>query len=287
MNVHLHSSKCNRARFFFEIFNYLFMSLLIILMLIPILKVLSDSLDKTAFYGLGLLPKQFSLAAYERIVTSVSLYRPFLISIYVTIVGSLIAMFFTTTGAYVLAQKDLPGRRLFICMVLFSMLFQAGMIPAYMNIKMLGLMNTLWAVILPMSLSSYNLILMKNFFEEIPVSLTEAAEIDGCSPFGIFCRIILPMSKPVLATIGLFYIVTYWNDFFHFVIYINDPNLHNFQAKLREMILADDFGSSSVAVYGRSLQNGAIIVAMIPVLIIYPFLQKFFVKGLNLGAIKG
>ncbi len=280
-------SKGNRARTFFALFNYLMMIVFAIFILIPILKVLSDSLDNTGFYGMGLIPKQFSVAAYQRIITSVSLYRPFLISIYVTVIGTLLAMFLTATAAYVLAQRDLPGRSLLIGIVLVSMLFNAGMIPAYMNIRMLGLMNTLWAVILPLSLSSYNLILMKNFFQEIPASVTEAAEIDGCSPFGIFWRIVLPMSKPALATISLFCVVTYWNDFFHFVIYINDRDLHNFQAKLREMVLQDDFGSSAVIVYGRSLQNAAIITAMIPVLILYPSLQKYFVQGINLGAIKG
>ena len=122
---------------------------------------------------------------------------------------------------------------------------------------------------------------------EIPDSVTEAAEIDGASPFQTFWRIVLPMSKPALATIGLFCIVEYWNDFFHYVIYINDSSLYNFQVKLREMVLQDDYGSSSVVVYGRSLQNATIITAMIPVLILYPFLQKYFVKGINLGAIKG
>lgn len=283
----LNFAKGNRARTLFVIFNYLLMVLIIVLMLIPLLKVLSDSLDNTAFYGISLIPKKPSLAAYQRIISSASLYRPFMISVYVTIVGTFIAMFFTTTGAYVMAQKNLPGRGIFIWMIMAAMLFQAGMIPAYMNIKRLGIMNTLWAVILPMALRNYNLILMRNFFMEIPDSVTEAAEIDGASPFQTFCRIVLPMSKPALATIGLFCIVEYWNDFFHYVIYINNSDLYNFQVKLREMVLQDDFGNSSIIVYGRSLQNATIITAMIPVLILYPFLQKYFVKGINLGAIKG
>ena len=152
-------SKGNRGRLFFVIFNYALMALIIALMLIPLLKVLSDSLDNTAFYGISLIPKQPSLAAYERIISSASLYRPFMISVYVTIVGTFVAMFFTTTGAYVMSQKGLPGRGIFIWMILGAMLFQAGMIPAYMNIKRLGIMNTLWAVILPMALRNYNLIL--------------------------------------------------------------------------------------------------------------------------------
>jgi putative aldouronate transport system permease protein len=187
-----------------------------------------------------------------------------------------------------LTQKDIPGRSFFIYMVLLTMIFHAGMIPVYLVYKSLNLLNTLWAVILPLSVNAFNLILMKNFFQEIPASLIEAAEIDGCSPFGIFWKIVLPISKPALATVGLFCIVAYWNDFFHYVISLTDRNLYNFQVRLRELVLSDDFTAiGGQQLYGRSLQNAVIIVAMIPVMLIYPFLQKYFVTGINLGAVKG
>ena len=281
-------AKGSRARTLFIIGNYLFMIFLIFLMTIPIIKVLSDSLDRSAFYGISLIPNKFSFNAYEAVLSDPTLIRPFFVSVYVTIVGSFLAMLLITMGAYVLTQKDIPGRTLFIYMILVSMVFNAGMIPVYLLYRGLGLLNTLWAVIFPLLLNAFNLILMKNFFLEIPPSLIEAAEIDGCSPMGIFWRIVLPMSKPALASIGLFVIVAYWNDFFHYVIYITDENLYNFQVRLRELVLADDFSAvAGKQVFGRSLQNAVIIIAMLPVMILYPFLQKYFVAGVNLGAVKG
>jgi putative aldouronate transport system permease protein len=282
-------AKGHRARTLFIIGNYLLMIILICLMLIPILKVVSDSLDRSAFYGLSLIPNQFSFNAYEAALSRQDLVRPFFISVFVTTVGSLLAMLLTTMGAYVLTQKDLPGRSFFIYMILFTMVFHAGMIPVYLVYKDMHLLNTLWAVILPLSVSTFNLILMKNFFQEIPASLIEAAEIDGCSPLKIFWNIVLPMSKPALATVGLFCIVAYWNDFFNYVIYITNHDLYNFQVRLRELVLSDDVSNavSGKQVFGRSLQNAVIIIAMVPVMILYPFLQKYFVTGINLGAIKG
>ncbi|MGD8400111.1 MAG: carbohydrate ABC transporter permease [Bacillota bacterium] len=280
--------KGNRGRTLFVMGNYLLMLAILFLMLIPVLKVLSDSLDRSAFYGLSLLPNKFSVNAYRVIITDSNMIRPFLISVYVTTVGSLLAMLITTLGAYVLAQKELPGRTFLIYMILVTMVFHAGMIPVYLVYKNLHLLNTLWAAILPLAVSAFNLILLKNFFQEIPASLVEAAEIDGCSPFGIFWQIVLPMSKPALATIGLFCIVAYWNDFFHYVIYMTDHNLYNFQVRLRELVLSDDFSAiGGQQVFGRSLQNAVIVVAMIPVMLIYPFLQKYFVTGITLGAVKG
>jgi putative aldouronate transport system permease protein len=282
-------AKGNRARTLFVIINYIFMGLIITVMLIPLLRVLSNSLDRSTFYGLSFIPKQFSFNAYGAILDDITLIRPFFISLYVTAAGSCLAMLLITLGAYVLTQKDMPGRTFFVYMILISMVFHAGLIPVYLVYKGLHLLNTLWAVILPLLLNAFNLILMKNFFEEIPPTLIEAAEIDGCAPFGIFWRIVLPMSKPALATIGLFCIVAYWNDFFNYVIYLTDSNLYNFQVRLRELVQSDDMTTVTAghAVFGRSLQNAVIVVAMLPVMILYPFLQKYFVAGINLGAVKG
>jgi putative aldouronate transport system permease protein len=284
---HINYIKNNPSRTLFVICNFILMLLVIAAMLIPLIKVLSDSLDSAGFYGMNLIPAHFSFDAYKVILSKKTLYWPFIISVYTTVVGTLLAMAITTLGAYALSRKELPGRSFFIYFILITMVFHAGMIPGYMLMKTIGLLNTLWAVILPLSVTAFNLILMKNFFSEIAESLIEAAEIDGCSPFGIFWQIVLPLSKPVLATIGLFCVVEYWNEFFHFVIYINNPDLYNFQVRLREMVLSNTLDASPEAVYGKSLQNAAIVVAMVPVMLLYPFLQKYFVKGINLGAIKG
>ena len=281
--------KADRARSLFIIGNTIFLSLLVIMMIIPVLKVLSDSFESWGSYGLNLIPLKPSWDAYKVIFTNQGLYRPFLISLLVTTTGTFLALFLTTLGAYVLTRKDMPGRGFFVYLILFTMIFNGGLVPRFMVVKGLGLTNTLWSVLLVGVIDTYFLILMKSFFEEIPQSLHESAEIDGCSPLGIFFRIMLPLAKPALAAIGLFYLVQYWNDFFNYVMYINNSNLYNFQVKLREMILTSDYNSAGqdIRVYGRSLQNAAIIAGLLPVAIIYPFLQKHFVKGITLGAVKG
>lgn len=281
-------SKELRARTLFVIFNFIFMILLMAVMVIPILKVLVDSLDAAPALGLNFIPRDFTLGAYKAIINNVSLRRPFLISLYVTIVGTALGLTMTTVAGYVLVQKKMPGRTFFTYMILFTMIFNGGLIPTYMTIKNIGLLNHLGAVIFPLCLQTYNIILMKNFFSGIPESLFEAAEIDGCSPFGMFWRIALPMSAPALASIGLFILVAYWNEFMHFVLYISNDKLYNFQVKLREMVLTDDSKNAGATenIYGKTLQNATIISSMIPVMIVYPFLQKYFVTGISMGAVK-
>ena len=280
--------KHSPSRNVFVVVNTVLMAIISLLMIIPLLKVLSDSFDGLGIYGMNLIPRKFTTAAYEIIMSSKELYRPFLISIYVTSIGTVLALSFTTLAGYALTEKKLPGRTLFIYLILITMVFNGGLIPTYMQIRRLGLINKLWAVILPLSIQSYYLILIKNFFAEIPASFRESAEIDGANQFTVFWKIMLPLSKPALAAIGLFYLVLYWNDFFHFVIYINRTELLNFQVKLREMVLTDEFvPSPDVYVFPKSLQNAAVIITIIPVMIVYPLLQRHFVTGLRLGGVKG
>lgn len=288
MNDKFSFKKGSRGRAFFRIFNSLFMVITVAVILIPILKIISDSLDTTGAYGLRLIPQHPSFAAYKAIITQTTLYTPFLISVYTTIVGTFIGLFLTTLGAYVLIQYDMPGRKLFASLLFFTMLFSGGLVPTYLNMRNLGLMNTLWAVILPLSLQVYNLILMKSFFEGIPKSLMESAEIDGCTPMGIFFRIVLPLSKPALAAIGLFFAVSFWNEYFNFMLYIQDPNKLNFQIIIREMIIESTTTQSTASsgIYSKTLQNAAIIVTIFPFMVIYPFCQKYFVQGVTLGAVK-
>ena len=271
----------------FLIGNGLFMALVLFIMLVPLLKVLSDSFDAKGSYELRFFPRVPTLNAYKIIVTSRELFRPFLISIYVTVVGTAIALAITSMAAYAITQKEMPGRSAIVYLMLFTMIFEGGLIPFYLVVKNLGLLNRLWSVILPNCVNTFYLILMKNFFLVIPKSLPESAEIDGCSPFKIYLKIVLPMSRPALAAIGLFYIVAYWNEFFYFAIFIVKPELYNFQVKLREIVLTDEYlASPNIQVYPQSLQNAAIVVAIIPVMLIYPFLQKHFVTGITLGAVK-
>lgn len=280
-----------RARSTFRVFNVIFLCIVMLAMIIPILKILSDSFDAATTYGMNLIPKNFTTLAYEKIFTNTDLYRPFLISIYTTSVGTVISLFLTTLGAYVLIQNDMPGRKLLVWFIFFTMIFEGGLVPTYLTVKNIGLMNSLWSVILIKSIEVYNVILMKNFFEQIPGSLMEAAEIDGCSPMGIFTKVVLPLSKPALASIGLFISVMYYNEFFSFVIYITDTTKYNFQVKLRELILDStaltNAQSGDTVVNLKTVQNACVVVAMIPFMIVYPFCQKYFVQGVTMGAVKG
>jgi putative aldouronate transport system permease protein len=260
-------------------------------MLIPLLKVLCDSFDANAQYGLKLWPREPTVVAYVSIFTTKELFKPLIVSLYTTAMGTFIGLLMVTLGAYVLIQKDMPGRSFFAGMIFFTMLFDGGLVPTYLVIKHLHLINTLWSVILPLAINVYNLILMKSFFQQIPQSLLESAEIDGCSPIGIYFKIVLPLSKPALASIGLFYAVEFWNEFFNFVMYITNTSLYNFQIILREMILDSTAMTTPTSFAANlqsiTLQNAAVVVAMIPFIIIYPFCQKYFVKGVTLGAVKG
>ncbi len=286
----LNFQKGNRGRTVFVIFNTLLMFAILLFMFVPIMKVISDSLDQRAGYTLTLWPKEFTLNGYANIVQRSALYKPFIISVVFTAVGTMFYLGISTMGAYVLNQKKIPGAKGFLYFMMFTMMFQGGLIPLYMVVRGIGLSNNLLAPLLTAGLGqiTYYVILLKNFFGTIPASLSEAAEIDGCTPMGIFLQIVLPMSKAGLAAVGLFYAVDLWNHFFYFVIFINDREWYNFQVKLRELVLQDEqLDLGEVQVFPKTLQNAAIIVAMIPVLILYPFLQKHFVKGINLGAVKG
>lgn len=269
----------------FPIVNVLIFLLISFFILLPIWKVIVDSFDGMAGYGLAAWPQKFTIRGYEEIISNASLYKPFLISCIVTIGGTVIGLFLSTLGAYVLIQYEMPGRNLLAYILLFTMIFEGGMIPSYLVIKDLHLLNNLLAVILPLAINVFNLVLMRNFFEGIPQSLFEAASIDGCTPLGIFYKIVLPLSKAALASIGLMYAVQFWNDYTAFKLYINNNSLFNFQVRLRNMVMDGDTPNLG-DLDTNCLKNAAVIVAIIPFMIIYPFCQKYFVQGVNVGAVK-
>ena len=246
----------------FPLVNGLIFILISLAIMLPIWKVIIDSFDARSAYGFKWVPTMFTWGGYRAIVTRVALYRPFGISCIVTI-----------------------GRNFFAYMLLFTMIFDGGMIPKYLVMKQLHLLNTLWSVILPLSINVYNLVLMRNFFEGIPEALFEAAKIDGCSPMGIFFKIVLPLSKAALASIGLMFAVQFWNDYTNFKIYINKDKLFNFQIKLRNMVMDSDIPNDD-AVDPNTISSASVIVAILPFAVIYPFCQKYFVQGVNIGAVK-
>lgn len=270
----------------FPIFNTILFIIIALIIIIPMWKVLIDSIDAASGYGMNLWPNQFTLDGYGLVFTRDSLYRPFLVSCVITISGTFLGLLLSTFGAYVLIQFEMPGRNFLAYMLLFTMIFNGGMIPTYLVIRQLGLLNTLWAVILPLSINVYNLVLMRNFFEGIPGSLFEAAAIDGCSPIGTFFRIVLPLSKAALASIGLMFAVQFWNDYTNIKIYVSKNSLFNFQMKLRTMVMDNDLPNTGDKISDNTIKNVAVIVAIIPFMIIYPFCQDYFVQGVNVGAVK-
>ncbi len=287
MRERLSFTNGNAARSLFRIFNFCFLMLLALSMIIPLLKVLSDSFDKTTYYGINLWPKNFSIDAYKTIFTNKDLYMPFVISIVTTMIGTVLGLFITTLGAYVLEQTDMIGRNFLSKFIFITMIFDGGLIPTFLVLKSMNLTNTLGAVILPVSINVFNLILMRNFFHQLPKAIFESAEIDGCTPMRIFLSIVLPLSLPALASIGLFFAVEYWNQFFNFVIYISDTSLYNFQVKMRELIINEQtMMDPSVVGFGNMVKNAAIMVAIIPFMFIYPFAQRFFISGVTMGAVK-
>ena len=270
----------------FDAINYLVFIIVALIVVLPIWKVVVDSFNAVGVYKFLLWPTEPTLGGYKTIIETQGLYRPFLSSIITTVVGTLVGLAIATLGGYVLAQEDLPGRNILAYMLLFTMIFAGGMIPEYLVMKKLHLVNSMWILVVTHGINVYNLVLMKNFFEGIPASLYEAAKIDGCSPMGIFFKIVLPLSKAALASIGLMFAVTIWNDYSTVKIYITNPDQTNFQYKLRNMVMDGDTPVTSYAVSQNTLFNAGIMAAILPFMIAYPFLQKYFVTGVNIGAVK-
>lgn len=271
----------------FNVINGIIFILISIIMLIPIYKVLVDSFDLSSAYGMRLWPKQFGLAGYESVLSNPTLYRPLLISVGTTLAGTFLGLALSTLGAYVLIQWDMLGRTFFANFLLFTMIFNGGMIPTYLVMKNLGLTNNLLGVVLLPAINIYNLVLMRNFFEGIPQSLFEAATLDGCTPMATFIKVVLPLSKAALASIGLMFAVAYWNDYTNYKLYITDSTLYNFQMKLRSIMMGSDLPQANGGATENTVKSAAIIIAILPFMILYPFLQKYFVKGVNVGAVKG
>lgn len=270
----------------FDVINYIVFILLGLIIIIPMWKVISDSFNAVGVYQFRLWPDKFTVDGYKTIIETERLYRPFINSVVTTILGALLGLVLSTLGGYVLIQFEMPGRTLFAGMLLFTMIFSGGMIPEYLVMKEIGLVNNMWILVFKHGINVYNIVLMRNFFEGIPSSLYEAAKIDGCSPMGIFFRIVLPLSKAALASIGLMFAVTVWNDYSTVKIYITDDSQVNFQYKLRNMIMDGDTPTTAYKVSQNTLFNAGIVCAILPFMMLYPFLQQYFVKGVNIGAVK-
>mgnify|MGYP001237762551 CR=1 FL=1 len=282
----------------FDMFNYFVLGLFAAAAILPFIYVVAGSFASDAELtrrAVFLIPETFTLNAYEFIFSTDTITKSIGISIYVTTIGTLINLAFTVTMAYALAKRGLMGRNFVLNLVIFSMLFGGGMIPTYLVVRDLQLIDTYWALMLPGAINAFNLIIVKNFFQELPPELEEAARIDGCTEIGLLMRIVLPLSAPVLATFTLFYAVGHWNDFFTSLLYLNDPQKWPLQVLLRQIVLlsqaaAGDLNamdSDFVKPPDQSIKMAVIVLGTVPILLVYPFLQKHFAKGVLLGSVKG
>lgn len=268
-----------------------------ILCLFPFLNVLAKSLSANwaiVSGKVGLWPVDFNLKNVGFVIMDAMFQRGLVISVGLTVVGTLAAIAMTAISAYPLSKKQLPGIKFVLLLYIFTMLFNGGLIPNYLLIKNLGLMDNLLSLVLPGLISVFNLLLMKNYYESLPESLEESAKLDGASNLRIVLWIIIPLSAPVFATISLFYAVAFWSDWFHPMLYLNDPSLKPLQLYMRDVVLqASDENLMNLdndlllGVSPEGIRNATIIVSTIPILLVYPFLQKYFIKGILIGSVKG
>ena len=275
---------------------YILLTLIAVIMVIPFIYVIAASFATEAEIQtrpIFFIPDSPTLDAYARIFDmndmGTRVFHSLLISVCVTAIGTFINLFFTTTMAYGLSRSNLIGKKPLLNMVLFTMVFGGGMIPLFLVVKGLGMYDTYAALVLPGAISAYNMIIVRNFFMELPRELEEAASIDGCSDIGIFIKIALPLSLPCLATFGLFYAVGHWNNYFGALLYLEDSTKFPFQLVLRNIVMqtAETQTDPNALIPEDTLKMAVIVIGTVPILIVYPFLQKHFAAGVMVGAVKG
>ena len=278
-------------------FNVIFLAAVAAVTILPFIYVLACSfatekeiLEKPFF----IIPSEFQFESYKYIFSSATLPRAFVNTVYITIVGTIIALFFNITLAYPLAKQRIKGRNVILSLITFTLVFGGGMIPTFLVIKGLGLIDSLWSLMLPGAISTWNLIIIKNFFQGIPAELEEAAKIDGAGDMRVLWQIVLPLSKPMLATFALFYAVGFWNSYTSALLYINDMDKWTLQIMLRQIIMlangaidGSEYDETVARPPSESVQMAVIVFGTLPILCVYPFLQKHFTKGVMVGAIKG
>lgn len=279
---------------------YTFVTIFALTIIYPMLNVFSVAFASYADYlrrPWMFYPKEIDLQAFQKVFSSMLIWNSYKNTVIITVSGTLLTLILTTLTAYPISRPYLKGRGVFTTIIIITMVFSGGIIPKFLVMKSIGLYNNLLSLIIPSALSAFNIILMINFFQAMPESLLEAARIDGANEPRILAQIVVPLSKPILATIALFAAVGYWNNYFSAVMYIRKQELWPVQLVLREIVLANntaalDAGNNLAeaggqAVYTKSLQYASLIVVMLPIMCVYPFLQRYFAKGVMLGAVKG
>lgn len=273
------------------------MALVMLMVAYPLLYVLSVSLsnrDAVLNNRVFIVPIGLNFDNYKLVLQHEWLPKAFLNSVFYTVAGTLYSMILTTFGAYALSRRKYFGRDFIMFMIAFTMLFGGGLIPSYMLIDKLGLLNTRWALVIPFAVSQYNLIVMRTYMQQIPAAIEESAKLDGANDFTILWRLFVPMSKPVIATVTLFYAAGQWNDFFSGLIFLDDKDKFPLQLIARDLLITqnDTTFNQNPALGMPSLTPGGfraavVVVTVLPMLIAYPFIQKYFVKGVMLGSVKG
>ncbi|MDR6552280.1 carbohydrate ABC transporter permease [Paenibacillus qinlingensis] len=278
-----------------QVVVYSILIILALLCLLPFLYVIAVSVtpeSEVVRKGIVIIPESYTFLAYKEVFISHGIGQAYQITLFRTIVGTALNVLFTVLAAYPLSKKYLPGRSTFLIFIVFTMMFSGGLIPTYLLIRSLGLLNSPWVLIIPTLISAFNLVIIKGFFEQLPAEIEESARVDGASELQSLWRIILPLSMPVLATISLFYAVSHWNSYFDAIVYLNDANLMPLQVVLRNILLniaseSAESMANSGTVSKFAVQMAAVVVTTVPILIVYPFMQKHFTKGVLMGSIKG
>jgi ABC-type glycerol-3-phosphate transport system permease component len=289
------------SRYVFEVFNSAFIVFLCVLMLYPFLFVLAASLSSSSAVARGMvgsIPQGFNLRAYSEVLKYKNIWTGYRNTILYTVAGTGLNLVLTICGAYPLSRRQFAGKGVFTFFIAVTLFFSGGLIPTYLVMRSYKLLNTFWVMILPGAISTWNLIVMRTFFQNLPVELEESAIIDGCSDIGVLLRIIIPLSTASIMTIGMFYAVGHWNAWFNAFIYLRDNNLYPVQLWLRMIVLQNQMNdisslqSSAVDLgvenlISETIKYAVIVVAAAPILCVYPFIQKYFVKGVMVGSIKG
>ena len=298
-NKHKTKMKMSGGDRVFTIINYTIMALICIVIVYPIYHVVIASVTDPVIVNSGkplFYPEKLYLEGYKTTLTYKPLWNSYKNTIVYTVVGTLVSLFATVPAGYALSRYDLPGRRGLIFVFTFTMFFSGGIIPLYLTIRAVGIYNSIWAMVLPVAVSAYNLIVCRSFFESgIPHELLEVSKVDGCSDFRFFLQIAIPLSKTIIAVMALFYATAMWNQFFNALMYLQDDSRMPLQVILRNLVLmnqANQMGSSGDEMITKQkmaeqLKYCIVVVSAAPLLAVYPFLQKYFAKGVTLGAVKG
>lgn len=289
------SKKKHRQLTIFDIINGILLTIFGLIIILPFYNAVMISFMTEAEYvqhKFALFPKEPTLSAYKSIFETGSLRNAYKSTLTIVVVGLIYSMTLTTLGAFVLSREGLWGKKFMLHFVIVPMYFSGGMIPFYLLIKNLNLIDTLWSVILPAGISTFYMLLMRNFFESIPKSLEESAKLDGASEIRLLIHITLPLSMPIIATIVLFTTVELWNEWYRPMLFLNKSSLHPLQLVLKNKLESVNININTqalegIVVYSEGVKMAQVVVTMVPIMLLYPFLQKYYVKGIMVGAVKG